>query len=33
LPLGTFLGVGALVMVYGVPLLAAQWPIFRGFVL
>jgi prepilin signal peptidase PulO-like enzyme (type II secretory pathway) len=33
LPLGTFLGIGALVMVYGVPLVAARWPIFRGFVL
>jgi prepilin signal peptidase PulO-like enzyme (type II secretory pathway) len=33
LPLGTFLGIGALVMVYGVPLAAARWPIFRGLVL
>jgi leader peptidase (prepilin peptidase)/N-methyltransferase len=33
LPLGTFLGIGALVMVYGVPLVAARWPVFRGFVL
>ena len=33
LPLGTFLGIGALVMVYGVPLVAVRWPIFRGLVL
>jgi len=33
LPLGTFLGIGALVIVYGMPLVAARWPIFRGFVL
>jgi leader peptidase (prepilin peptidase)/N-methyltransferase len=33
LPLGTFLGIGALVIVYGVPLVAARWPIFRGFIL
>jgi leader peptidase (prepilin peptidase) / N-methyltransferase len=31
LPLGTFLGIGALVIVYGVPVVAARWPIFRGF--
>ncbi len=30
LPLGTFLGIGALALVYGSPILAAQWPIFRG---
>jgi hypothetical protein len=30
LPLGTFLGVGALLIVYAVPVLAAHWPIFRG---
>ena len=29
LPLGTFLGVGALAVVYGTPLLAASWPILR----
>jgi leader peptidase (prepilin peptidase)/N-methyltransferase len=33
LPLGTFLGIGALAMVYGTPLLAARWPIFRAFAL
>jgi leader peptidase (prepilin peptidase)/N-methyltransferase len=33
LPLGTFLGIGALAIVYGMPLVAARWPIFRGFVL
>jgi leader peptidase (prepilin peptidase)/N-methyltransferase len=33
LPLGTFLGVGALTIVYGMPLVAARWPIFRGLVL
>jgi len=33
LPLGTFLGIGALVIVYGVPLVAARWPIFRSFIL
>ena len=33
LPLGTFLGTGALVIVYGMPLVAARWPIFRGFLL
>jgi len=32
LPLGTFLGIGALVIVYGVPLVAARWPILRAFV-
>jgi len=32
LPLGTFLGIGALAIVYGEPLIAAQWPIFRGIV-
>jgi leader peptidase (prepilin peptidase) / N-methyltransferase len=31
LPLGTFLGIGALAMVYGTPLVAARWPIFRAF--
>jgi leader peptidase (prepilin peptidase) / N-methyltransferase len=30
LPLGTFLGIGALAIVYGGPVIAAQWPIFRG---
>jgi leader peptidase (prepilin peptidase)/N-methyltransferase len=30
LPLGTFLGIGALAIVYGGPVVAAQWPIFRG---
>jgi leader peptidase (prepilin peptidase)/N-methyltransferase len=30
LPLGTFLGIGALAVVYGGPTIAAQWPIFRG---
>jgi prepilin signal peptidase PulO-like enzyme (type II secretory pathway) len=30
LPLGTFLGIGALALVYGGPILAAQWPMFRG---
>jgi leader peptidase (prepilin peptidase)/N-methyltransferase len=30
LPLGTFLGIGALVIVYGGPVMAAQWPIVRG---
>ena len=33
LPLGTFLGIGALAMVYGTPLAAARWPIFRAFML
>jgi leader peptidase (prepilin peptidase)/N-methyltransferase len=32
LPLGTFLGVGALAIVYGGPVIEAQWPIFRGIV-
>ena len=32
LPLGTFLGIGALAIVYGGPLIVAQWPIFRGIV-
>ena len=32
LPLGTFLGIGALAIVYGGPVIAAQWPIFRGIV-
>jgi leader peptidase (prepilin peptidase)/N-methyltransferase len=32
LPLGTFLGIGALAIVYGGPVIAAQWPIFRGVV-
>jgi leader peptidase (prepilin peptidase)/N-methyltransferase len=32
LPLGTFLGIGALAVVYGGPLIAAQWQIFRGIV-
>jgi len=32
LPLGTFLGVGALAIVYGGPVIAAQWPMFRGIV-
>jgi hypothetical protein len=30
--LGTFLGIGALAIVYGGPLIVAQWPIFRGIV-
>jgi leader peptidase (prepilin peptidase)/N-methyltransferase len=30
LPLGTFLGVGALAVVYATPLVAAHWPIFRS---
>jgi leader peptidase (prepilin peptidase)/N-methyltransferase len=30
LPLGTFLGIGALAIVYGGPLVAAQWPVFKG---
>jgi len=30
LPLGTFLGIGALAIVYGGPVIEAQWPIFRG---
>ncbi len=32
LPLGTFLGVGALAIVYGGPVIAAQWPMLRGIV-
>jgi leader peptidase (prepilin peptidase)/N-methyltransferase len=32
LPLGTFLGIGALAIVYGVPMIAAHWPIFTGIV-
>jgi len=32
LPLGTFLGIGALALVYGGPVIAEQWPIFRGIV-
>jgi len=30
LPLGTFLGIGALAIVYGWPVLAREWPIFSG---
>ncbi len=30
LPLGTFLGIGALAVVYGGPLIAARWLVFRG---
>ena len=30
LPLGTFLGIGALAIVYGGPLVASQWPMLRG---
>jgi prepilin signal peptidase PulO-like enzyme (type II secretory pathway) len=30
LPLGTFLGIGALAAVYGEPLIAARWVVFRG---
>jgi leader peptidase (prepilin peptidase) / N-methyltransferase len=30
LPLGTFLGIGALAIVYGWPVIASKWPIFRG---
>jgi leader peptidase (prepilin peptidase)/N-methyltransferase len=30
LPLGTFLGIGALAIVYATPAVAARWPIFRG---
>jgi leader peptidase (prepilin peptidase)/N-methyltransferase len=29
LPLGTFLGIGALAIVYATPVVAARWPIFR----
>ena len=32
LPLGTFLGIGALAIVYGGPVIAERWPIFRGIV-
>ncbi len=32
LPLGTFLGIGALAIVYGGPVITAQWPIFREIV-
>jgi len=32
LPLGTFLGIGALAIVYGGPVIAAQWPILREIV-
>jgi len=32
LPLGTFLGIGALAIVYGGPVIAEQWPIFKGIV-
>jgi len=30
LPLGTFLGIGALTIVYGGPFLASNWPSLRG---
>jgi leader peptidase (prepilin peptidase) / N-methyltransferase len=30
LPLGTFLGIGALAIVYGGPVIAREWPIFSG---
>jgi leader peptidase (prepilin peptidase) / N-methyltransferase len=30
LPLGTFLGIGALAIVYGGPVIAGQWPILRA---
>ena len=30
LPLGTFLGIGALAIVYAAPVMAARWPMFRG---
>ncbi len=30
LPLGTFLGIGALAIVYGGPVIAAHWPMLRG---
>jgi len=29
LPLGTFLGIGALAIVYATPVVSARWPIFR----
>jgi leader peptidase (prepilin peptidase)/N-methyltransferase len=32
LPLGTFLGIGALLIVYGGPVLAAHWPVLTGIV-
>jgi leader peptidase (prepilin peptidase)/N-methyltransferase len=32
LPLGTFLGIGALAIVYAGPVVAGWWPIFRGIV-
>ena len=32
LPLGTFLGIGALAIVYGGPVIAEHWPIFKGIV-
>ena len=32
LPLGTFLGIGALAIVYGGPVIAAQWPTLSGIV-
>jgi len=32
LPLGTFLGIGALATVYGGPAIAARWPILRGII-
>jgi len=30
LPLGTFLGIGALAVVYLTPVMAARWTFFRG---
>ena len=32
LPLGTFLGIGALAIVYGGPVIAGYWPSLRGIV-
>jgi leader peptidase (prepilin peptidase)/N-methyltransferase len=32
LPLGTFLGIGALLIVYATPVVAGRWAIFRGIV-
>jgi len=32
LPLGTFLGIGALAIVYGGPVIVTQWPSLRGLV-
>jgi leader peptidase (prepilin peptidase)/N-methyltransferase len=32
LPLGTFLGIGALAIVFGGPVVATQWPMFSGIV-